>query len=102
MLEHAFEAAVPADHPCLAGHFPGQPVVPAVMLLEFVAQGLSEALARRVSLSAVPAAKFTRPLLPQQAVRVELQIDTAGRCARFKLSAQGEELAQGRVEYIDD
>lgn len=32
--------AIPADHPALAGHFPGDPVVPGVMLLARVADAL--------------------------------------------------------------
>ena len=102
MAEAAFETSVPADHPCLAGHFPGNPVVPAVMLLEFVGQALGEKLARRVQLTAVPSAKFTAPLLPQQALRVVLEVDEAAKSARFTLHAQDRELAAGRVEYTDE
>lgn len=101
MVEHVLETVVPADHPCLAGHFPGNPVVPAVLLLEFVSIALCQALSRRVRLAAVPGAKFIAPLLPGQRLRVMLSIDPASRSTRFSLASGGRELAQGRVEYLE-
>lgn len=93
---------IASDHPCLAGHFPGQPVVPAVVLLDFAARALAQALGRPVRLTAVPAAKFLRPLLPGQPFSVELQLDESARSARFKAGTADAELAQGRLEYADD
>jgi len=90
------------DHPCLAGHFPGQPVVPAVVLLDFAARALGETLGRRVRLTAVPAVKFLNPLLPGQMFSVELQIDAAAHSARFIARTTEAELAQGRLEYSLD
>ena len=101
MAEHAREFSVGADHPCLAGHFPGNPVVPAVMLLELVGETLEGALGRRVQLAGVPLAKFMAPLLSQQALRVEVNVDEATRSARFRLLREGAELASGRVEYVE-
>jgi hypothetical protein len=40
-------------------------------------------------------------LLPEQKLRVEVQVDEAARAARFRLSHDGAELAAGRVEYAD-
>lgn len=101
MREHESEATVAHGHPCLAGHFPGNPIVPAVMLLELASQALAEALGRPVRLAGVPAAKFLKPLLPGQPLRIQLSIDEAGASARFRLSSRGAELAQGRLDYAD-
>ena len=101
MREHASEVVVPRDHPCLAGHFPGNPIVPAVMLLELATRALGEALGRAVHLTQVPGAKFLRPLLPGQSLAIRLSIDEAQRSVRFMLSSQGAEVAQGRLEYAD-
>ena len=102
MAEHVAEGRIAADHPCLAGHFPGRPVVPAVVLLEFTLRAVAGALGRRVRLAAVPAVKFTNPLLPEQAFHVKLQVDEAARIARFSVATAQHELAQGRLEYADD
>jgi 3-hydroxymyristoyl/3-hydroxydecanoyl-(acyl carrier protein) dehydratase len=91
-----------ADHPALAGHFPAAPVVPAVVLLDFAARALNDALGRAVRITAVPAAKFLSPLLPGQPFTVTLQVDAATRSARFSARTPAAELAQGRLEYADE
>jgi 3-hydroxyacyl-[acyl-carrier-protein] dehydratase len=101
MKQHAVSTRVPVDHPCLAGHFPGNPVVPAVLLLECVTAALGEAVARPIRLSGVPAAKFLAPVLPGQDFTVELQLEPDGGVARFRCTEGARELAVGRVEFCD-
>lgn len=101
MAEHVARGRIEAGHPCLAGHFPGRPVVPAVVLLDFTVRALGEALGRRVRLAAIPAVKFTNPLLPGQPFTVTLQVDDAARVARFTAATEAAELAHGRLEYAD-
>jgi 3-hydroxyacyl-[acyl-carrier-protein] dehydratase len=72
--------AVPADHPCLPGHFPGRPVVPGVVLLDRVMRvaGSMVALGGDARLHQ---AKFLRPVLPEEVVEVALRRTAAGRLA---------------------
>jgi 3-hydroxymyristoyl/3-hydroxydecanoyl-(acyl carrier protein) dehydratase/SAM-dependent methyltransferase len=57
--------AIPADHPSLAGHFPGAPVVPGVVILDEVAAALAE-WRPGCQLAGVSAIKFLLPLKPEQ------------------------------------
>ena len=61
--------AVPADHPCLAGHFPGNPIVPGTLILDRVI-ALLDQHHPEARVSEVISAKFMRPLLPGQAFDV--------------------------------
>jgi 3-hydroxymyristoyl/3-hydroxydecanoyl-(acyl carrier protein) dehydratase len=62
---------VPADHPSLPGHFPGQPVVPGVLLLERVIEAAEQAIGQPLHVLGMPQVKFLAPLLPgEEAVAV--------------------------------
>lgn len=63
---------IDAGHPCLAGHFPGRPVVPGVLLLEQVVVAIEAAHGSLPTLR-LPHVKFARPLLPDECARVELE-----------------------------
>jgi 3-hydroxyacyl-[acyl-carrier-protein] dehydratase len=54
-----------ADHPSLAGHFPGTPIVPGVVILDEVAAALAEWRAG-CHLMGIRSAKFLLPLGPEQ------------------------------------
>jgi 3-hydroxyacyl-[acyl-carrier-protein] dehydratase len=62
---------VPHDLPYLQGHFPEQPIVPAVAILDATNELLTQALGKPTELSAVKNAKFTKPLEPAQTVHIE-------------------------------
>ena len=66
------------DHPCLAGHFPGRPIVPGVMLLDEVFSRIRRQTTTEGSIL-LEAVKFTAPVLPGQPVRVVLQFRPQGR-----------------------
>jgi 3-hydroxymyristoyl/3-hydroxydecanoyl-(acyl carrier protein) dehydratase len=68
---------VPQDHPAIAGHFPGNPIVPGVVMLDSAA-ALAEAEAGR-RVTGVRAAKFRSPLRPgtECLLRLSLRADGA-------------------------
>jgi 3-hydroxyacyl-[acyl-carrier-protein] dehydratase len=102
VADHTAAGVIAPDHPCLAGHFPGKPIVPAVVLLDFTARALRDALGRNVRVTAVPAVKFLNPLSPGQMFSVDLTLDPQRRTAKFSIATPGAELAHGRLEYADE
>jgi 3-hydroxymyristoyl/3-hydroxydecanoyl-(acyl carrier protein) dehydratase len=83
---------LPPDHPCLPGHFPGEPVVPGVVLLEAALQAMGVAATRPRALSWV---KFLRPLLPAQAALIRWH--EAGGQLRFEVLREGAVLVRGAL-----
>ena len=91
------QRCIPADHPALAGHFPGDPIVPGMVLLEEIMQVLAEA-GGSCQLRGIPLVKFIAPLKPGQAFIIEWTLPTEGQVQFRCLFADGRLIAQGRLE----
>jgi acyl-CoA synthetase (AMP-forming)/AMP-acid ligase II len=75
---------IPADHPVFAGHFPGHPLVPGALLLDWVVERV--AAHWRISSTGlrIEQAKFLHTVLPDARVVLDLKAE-ADRC-RFTLN----------------
>jgi len=80
------EIVVPANHPSLAGHFPGHPVVPAVVLLDAVLAAIR--VRGDLVLRSIPSVRFLQPLLPDERVELRIQF-TALEAAQLRARFQG-------------
>ncbi|MGH8032200.1 MAG: hypothetical protein ACREO8_07520 [Luteimonas sp.] len=94
--------AVPADHPCLPGHFPGAPIVPGVVVLDHVLAAIESAAGIPGGLGALRLrqVKFVRALQPGEVARIELERCDSGDTAtrwRFRVLRDDHLLASGDV-----
>ncbi len=88
------EVCIDATHPSLPGHFPSQPVVPGVVLLDHVAARLEEAGFGR--LARIASVKFMTPLLPGE--RAALQATVEGARVKFRITRDGIGILGGEGE----
>jgi 3-hydroxyacyl-[acyl-carrier-protein] dehydratase len=87
-----------ATHPVFAGHFPGDPLVPAVILLEQVA--IAVRAWRGLRMARVLEAKFMAPLLPAQTAMLRLSEVPPHPDVRIRFEIRRDDklLARGLVE----
>ena len=71
---HSATLCVPAKHPALAGHFPGNPIVPGVVILDAVISAAEAWLGGDFHVHGLSHAKFLSPLQPDEAARIELAL----------------------------
>lgn len=82
------------DHPAFAGHFPGRPIVPGVVLLDQAILLIEAAETARVKSIAI--AKFLSPAGPGEALWLDYtRADTA---LRFEIRSDERKIATGRME----
>jgi 3-hydroxyacyl-[acyl-carrier-protein] dehydratase len=68
-----FTLSVAASHPCLPGHFPGNPLVPGVVVLGQVCRSVEATTGCRVE--QIEQAKFHAPLLPDETAVVHCSVN---------------------------
>ena len=87
-----FEFRFGADDPTFAGHFPGSPILPGVFQLEMARAAAEWTLACALTVREISKAKFQRPILPEETVRLALKISEADGTIRaraiFSVSGQ--------------
>jgi beta-hydroxyacyl-ACP dehydratase FabZ len=70
------------NEPYFQGHFPNQPVMPGVLILESMAQAgaflvlnsVENPLSKNMFFSAVEKAKFRKPIIPGDQVKIEMEL----------------------------
>ena len=87
--------SIPSDHPSLAGHFPGRPIVPGVVVLEQVLAAIESSHGVLGALR-LPQVKFLQPLLPGETADVVL----TGDSPRWKFRVQRNDILVASGEVV--
>lgn len=91
MITHT-HLTIAADHPAFAGHFPGTPIVPGVVLLDETLHAIGLAM-QACQISSV---KFLSPLGPGESVVIQHET-LANGSIRFDIMAGTRRIATGSI-----
>jgi len=72
-----FVFSISKHHPSLAGHFPGNPVVPAVVMLDELILGVNGVYAD-LNIQGFKQVKFLQPVVPGEPIEVQLKTTRKG------------------------
>jgi 3-hydroxyacyl-[acyl-carrier-protein] dehydratase len=79
-----FEFRFGANDPVFAGHFPNRPLLPGVFQLEMTRVAAESVLNCSLTVREICRAKFQRPILPGEVVRLELKLSEADNTIRAR------------------
>lgn len=87
----AITLAVNVDHPAFRGHFPGRPIVPGVLLLDWAIDAIAAAEQRVLLPGKLNVAKFLSPVVPGEHLQLFYRCENAAihfeiRCADRKIA----------------
>ena len=94
---------VASNEPHLQGHFPDNPLMPGVLLVEAMAQtaGLLLPAGSSAFLAQIKEARFRRPVVPGDQVRIEAaKLTGLGTIYRFRVKAFVEGSAAAEAEIV--
>lgn len=94
------ELPIAADHPAFAGHFPGRPVVPGVVLLDEALHAVGLRLGMDLSACRINAAKFLSPALPGDPLEAQYALLDGG-AVQITIMSQERRIATASVRPND-
>lgn len=87
---------IATDHPAFAGHFPGTPIVPGVVLLNEVLHALVQANGKPLQTCQINAVKFLSPLKPGEPAIIDYEPQDNGTI-RFDILSGTRKIVAGSI-----
>lgn len=87
---------VPLDHPAFAGHFPGTPILPGVVLLDMALQIIAKTSGIALDPCEISSVKFLSPASPGDELLIQHSISPSG-AIRFDILAGMRKIASGSI-----
>ena len=95
-MNNATHWTVPLDHPAFAGHFPGTPTLPGVVLLDTALHTIAEATGKALDICTINSVKFLSPVSPGEALTIQHTVLASGSI-RFDIEAGLRKIASGSI-----
>lgn len=91
--------SVPGDSPWFAGHFPGNPVLPAIAQVSIVFDMICRWNNKPIFLKAIHRVKFKRVILPDEEMEIYVsQVDGKPMNYSFQISVKGDVACKGTLQ----
>lgn len=92
-------AVVPADSPWFSGHFPGNPILPAIAQLAIVFDMIQKATGKGQNPFSVRRVKYRRIIRPEEVIHVAAApVDGKRGDFSFQMSVDDETACKGRIQ----
>ncbi len=95
-MKTATHWTVPVDHPAFAGHFPGTPILPGVVLLDTVLHAIAAATGIALDFCEISTVKFLSPARPGDELVIQHILLDSGTI-RFDVAAGMRKIASGSI-----
>lgn len=86
-----------SDHAIFQGHFPGQPVVPGVCMLQLIKEILEQQTGKALFMQEAPLCKFLSVIDPLKTPEVTAQVQYTNDEARYQVNAT---LSEGNTTFL--
>jgi 3-hydroxyacyl-[acyl-carrier-protein] dehydratase len=87
-------AYVPTDSPWFLGHFPNEPILPGIALVDMVQQAIMQDAAAKgeeITFESLKRVRFTQPVRPGESLKVTVTSEEAGEETLFAFKVAHEE-----------